>query len=239
LEALAQNRAQVLDRVAKACRAAGRDPREVRLVAVTKSAGPELAAELFALGSIDLGENRVDELERKATWFRGRGLSARWHFVGHLQRNKARRVLRLAHEIHAVDSRALLETLLRQAREEDARPGIYLQVKLAPEESKGGLAPDEVAELVRLARDARTLPLLGLMTIAPLLAEEGEARRAARATFEALAELARSLPTDAFAGGYPRLSMGMTGDLEEAIAAGAHVLRIGSALLAGAHGARA
>jgi hypothetical protein len=229
---LEENRAGVLERIARAARTAGRQPSQVELLAVTKSVGPELAAELLPLGSRDLGESRVDELERKAAWFAQRSLPARWHFVGHLQRNKARRVLRIASAIHSVDSERLWATLARLAGEEQRFPGIYLQVKLAPDETKGGLAPDSVAGLVARAR-AGPLPLLGLMTMAPLGAEPGLPSQAARAVFTGLAALARELDGRAFAGGEPRLSMGMSSDLEEAVRAGSHVVRVGSALFEG------
>jgi hypothetical protein len=229
---LEENRAGVLERIARAARAAGRLPSQVELLAVTKSVGPELAAELVRLGTGELGESRVDELERKAAWFAQRSLAARWHFVGHVQRNKARRVLRVASAIHSVDSQRLWETLAHLAAEEQCFPGIYLQVKLAPDETKSGLAPDSVAALVERAR-AGPLPLLGLMTMAPLGADAAASHQAARAVFDALAALAGTLDGGAFASGEPRLSMGMSSDLEQAVRAGSHVVRVGSALFEG------
>src|SRR5690606_2464967 len=106
-----------------------------------KSVGTETALALPALGLLDLGESRASELERKAAAFAERGVAARWHFVGHLQRNKARRVARIAHAIHAVDTPELLHALARIASEEGAAPALYLQVKLQDEPSKHGLAP--------------------------------------------------------------------------------------------------
>jgi pyridoxal phosphate enzyme (YggS family) len=218
---------RIRERIAAAARDAGREAGSVELVAVTKSVRAPGAAALFELGVLDLGESRLQELEAKARDLRAGGV--RWHFVGHLQRNKARAVLRLAHTIHAVDSQALWAALARVAGEEGRAPGIYLQVKLAPDETKGGLAPAEVAELVTLAR-AGPLPLLGLMTIAPLAADERDQARVSRPVFDAAAALARTLPADAFAGGRVRLSMGMSQDFEEAVRAGADVVRVGSAL---------
>ncbi len=229
---LEHNRARVLARIAAAARAAGRDPADVELLAVTKAVAPARAMELFELGCQDLGENRASTLEQKHTAFLAAGRIARWHFVGHLQRNKARRVLRVAHALHAVDSVALWETLARQAVEERRFPGIFLQVKLADEADKGGLDPAELPALVERAR-AGPLPLLGLMTMAPLVADPEAGRRAARAVFERASALARSLPAVAFAEGRVKLSMGMTQDFEEAVRAGAHVVRVGSALFEG------
>ena len=228
---LAQRRARVLERIADAARLAGRAPGEVELLAVTKSVSAERAAELFELGTQDLGENRLQDLEAKRLAFLAAGRIARWHFVGHLQRNKARRVVRVAHAIHSMDSLELYETLVRVATEEQRFPGIFLQVKLADEETKGGLAPADVPALVERARSG-PLPLLGLMTMAPLVAETQAAVRGARQVFERAGALARTLAASAFVGGRVRLSMGMSQDFEEAVRAGAHLVRIGSLLFA-------
>lgn len=229
---LEHNRARVVERIAAAARAAGRDPGDVELVAVTKSVGPARAMELHDLGCQDLAENRASALEEKHAAFLAAGRIARWHFVGHLQRNKARRVLRVAHALHSVDSVALWETLARQAEEERRYPGIFLQVKLADEAEKGGLAPEELPALVERARSG-PLPLLGLMTMAPLAPDPAAAQRTARAVFERASALARSLPSQAFVEARVRLSMGMTQDFEEAVRAGAHLVRVGSALFEG------
>lgn len=222
-----------MDRVARAARACGRDPADVCVVAVTKTVEPEVALALAELGSRDLGENRVAELERKVTAFRERGVSARWHFIGHVQRNKARRVVRLVDVIHSVDSERLLSALARAAQEEERRPGLYLQVKLADESAKSGATPGELPALVTAA-GASGLPLLGLMAMAPLPSDDEQRNRAgAQQTFEELARLAQSLPAQAFAEGRPLLSMGMSSDFDEALRAGAHVLRIGSAFFEG------
>ncbi len=238
LTLLEKNRDAVLERLAGACAAAGRSPGEVRLVAVTKTVRPETALALAETGQLDLGENRLPSFEEKVKAFRAAGVEARWHFIGHLQRNKARRVAKLAHEIHAVDSPALLETLARVSDEEGVRPGLYLQVKLAAEESKHGLAKEEVPGVVQRARELGGPPLLGLMTMAPLIEASEDARReAARAVFRELRLLADSLPAEAFEGGRPLLSMGMSGDLEEAVAEGADLVRVGTALFQGVEGA--
>ncbi len=229
---LKNNRARVLERIATAARAAGRDPAEVELVAVTKAVAPALALALHELGQHDLAENRAAGLDAKHAAFLAAGRRARWHFVGHLQRNKARRVVRLADVIHSLDSLALYEALVRLAEEERRAPELFLQVKLAEEDTKGGLAPDELPALVERARSG-PLPLLGLMTLAPLEGEPAAARRAARTVFERLAALARTLPAAAFAHGRVQLSMGMSGDLEQAVGAGAHLVRVGSALFEG------
>jgi uncharacterized pyridoxal phosphate-containing UPF0001 family protein len=116
-ETLERNRRAVLERIARATLEAGRPASSVCLVAVTKSVEPPLAELLCRLGTRDLGENRLPELERKHAWLAERGLPVRWHFVGHLQRNKARRVAELADEIHSVDTVRLIETLARLREE--------------------------------------------------------------------------------------------------------------------------
>lgn len=229
---LHENRSRLLARIAAAARAAGRAPEDVELVAVTKSVPAATAMALFDLGCEDLGENRADALVEKHDAFLATGRIARWHFIGHLQRNKARRVLKVAHAIHSVDSLELYRTLARLAAEERRFPGIFLQLKLAEEAAKGGLPPVDLPELLAEAVGG-PLPLLGLMTMAPLIEEPERARSEARRTFEALSALAATLAPSAFVGGRVRLSMGMSQDLEEAVRAGATTVRVGSDLFAG------
>jgi PLP dependent protein len=231
---LETNHGAVLARIAAACAEGGREVAELRLLAVTKAVEPALAHALFELGCRELGENRVPELERKVAWFRERESRPRWHFIGHLQRNKARRVLRLADEIHSVDSPRLLEALARIGDEEERWPGIYLQAKLTEEEAKEGAPPERIERLVAIARSTR-LPLLGLMTMAaPVPPAPSSSRHAPPAeTFAALRRLAAALPGEAFVDGRPQLSMGMSGDLEDAIGEGATIVRVGSSLFEG------
>jgi pyridoxal phosphate enzyme (YggS family) len=196
----------------------------VALVAVTKSVPPARAAELLALGQRDLGENRADELERKAAWFAERGLQARWHFLGHLQRNKVRRVATIADVLHSLDSLELARLLDAAAAEHGRTIEVYVQLKLWPEESKTGL---EAAELPRLLDELARLPRLrfaGLMAMGPLLPDREARAQAAREVFRALAREARAI------GPHCRTSMGMSEDFELAIAEGADLVRVGSAL---------
>jgi hypothetical protein len=235
---LVENIERVRARIRAAALAAGRSGADVRLIAVTKSVAPRVALALARAcagadaSASDLGESRLPSLEAKVAAFRSAGVAARWHFIGHLQRNKARRVARLADEIHAVDTDALLATLARIADEDGVRPGLYLQVKLHAEATKHGLAPADVPGVVSRAR-TRGQHLRGLMTMAPLAGGPD----AARPVFERLAALAAELVAAglgaAFDGGRPRLSMGMSGDLEAAIAAGADDVRVGTALFEG------
>ena len=234
---LASNLDAVRARIAAACAAAGRDPADVQLLAVTKAAPPELTAALRDLGVVDLGENRLPGFDAKLAHFAATGRAARWHYVGHVQRNKARRVVERADVLHAVDSARLLEAVLRHADELGRRPDLYLQVKVTAEDAKGGLDPAELAPVIARAAGAAAAGgprLLGLMAMAPLCpgADEPARRTAARAAFDAVAALAAEHAA-AFPGGRPALSLGMTGDLEEAVAAGSTCVRVGSALFAG------
>jgi pyridoxal phosphate enzyme (YggS family) len=224
----------LLARIARACRHAGRGPDCVRLVAVTKGAGPEEAAELVGLGQLDLGESRVQALEEKAAWLAARGLHPRWHLLGHLQRNKARRAVVLAEEIHSVDSLRLLETLERVAEEEGRRPRIYLELNLTGAAVRTGLPLGDLAAAIDAARELPHLELAGLMTMAPEPDAGAAPADGARAVFRRLRELRDALEPQraaAFAQGRAQLSMGMSADFEQAIAEGADLVRVGSALV--------
>jgi pyridoxal phosphate enzyme (YggS family) len=215
---LESNLAGVRARIRNA--AARRGGSSVELVAVTKSVSPERAAELAALGQIDLGENRADQLERKVAWFAERGIRARWHFLGHLQRNKVRRVAVVADVLHSLDSIPLALELDRAAGELGRTIEVYVQLKLAPEEAKSGLDPAGLPALLETLAGLGHLRFAGLMAMAPLDPDPD----AARAVFRELARRAREL------GPQCRTSMGMSGDFELAIAEGADVVRVGSAL---------
>ncbi len=237
-DALEANLRALRDALDDAARAAGRAPDEVQLVAVTKSVSAATAAALARLGQRDLGENRLEGLSEKHDHLAALGLPVTWHFIGKLQRNKARRVVRLADVIHSVDGLPLLRTLERVAAEEGRRPRVLLEVKLSEDAEKHGFAPAEVRGAVLEAAGLPHLELAGLMTLATRPAPGVDAAAAARREFEALARLARELEGDpatraAFEGGRARLSMGMSGDFAEAVAAGSDVVRIGTALYAG------
>lgn len=239
LTPLATHLLDLRSRLERACATAGRATSDVRLVGVTKTVEPSLAADLFRLGVHDLGESRVQVLAAKVEHFESLGLDATWHMIGHLQRNKARRAVLLADEIHSVGSAALLETLERIAGEEGRRPRIWLEVKLVESETRGGLLPAELPAVFARAVACEHLDVRGLMTMAapPPSLDDPTARQApARAVFDALHALADSLPTEQVArccDGRVRLSMGMTQDFEAAIAAGSHLVRVGSALFKG------
>lgn len=225
----------VKQRIALACERADRDPAGVELLAVTKKVSPPLAAALCALGQADLAENRAAELERKNVALAQLGHDPHWHFIGTLQRNKARRVVQRARTVHSVDSLRLLEHLAQLASELEVRPDLYLQVNVSDESEKHGFLPRDLEGVLAAARELRSVEIRGLMGMAPRMsgASESEKRAAARASFDRLVALGEAHRGAPFAEEDPRYSMGMSGDLEEAIAAGAHVVRIGTALFEG------
>lgn len=223
---IATNLQSVRNRIAAACGRAGRNPAEVTLVAATKTATPEAVAELYRLGVRDFGENRVaDGLERKNALA---APDARWHFIGHLQRNKAALALAGGFDpVHSVESEKLVEALNRECGRVGLRIGVLLEVNVSGEKSKYGVAPAGLTGLAEKIVEADRLDLLGLMTMAPL-ADDPEA---ARPYFRELARWRRRLENE-LGETLPHLSMGMTGDFEAAVEEGATMVRIGSALFA-------
>ena len=223
-QTLADNLARVEARLAAACERAGRSRHEVTLVGVTKSVSTEVASELFALGIRDLGEGRPQELWHKATLLP----DARWHLVGHLQRNKIERTLPLVHRLHSVDSVRLLDAL-------EATPGerpidVFLEVNCSGESAKQGFAPEDAAKLGEKLRSLTRVRVCGLMTMAAV-ADDPAAARPAFARLRTLRDRLR----DELGGLHPldELSMGMSGDFEVAVEEGATCVRIGTVLFEG------
>ena len=225
---IAHNLRLVRERIARAAERAGRSPHEITLVAVTKYVGADEALALAALGCLDLGESRPQELWHKAD--DERLAPVHWHMVGHLQRNKVARTVPFVKLIHSIDSEQLLAAVNDAAIELTEPLPVLLEVNTSGEEAKHGLTPDGARQLVEMLPNYRNIVLQGLMTMAPL---EGALAAAANA-FSALRnlrdELARSAPPNV---SLRHLSMGMTGDFEIAIQEGATMVRIGSALWEG------
>lgn len=215
----AQRLAAVESRIQAACEAAGRAREQVQLLAVSKFFPAEALAEAHAHGLRSFGESYIQEFAEKAAAVRQLA-GVRVHLIGHLQSNKSRRAAELFDCIHTVDSLKLLRRLDEQRGELGLSPlEIFLEVKLSSEESKQGAAPAEVPELVAAARQAKNLQLRGLMTMPPL----ADAAEEARPYFRQLREMAERE-------GLQELSMGMSDDLEVAIAEGATMVRVGTAL---------
>jgi pyridoxal phosphate enzyme (YggS family) len=219
---IATQLAEVRARIAEAERAAGRAAGSVRLVAVSKTKSVEAIREAYAEGQRDFGENYAQEFAAKAEALRDLA-DLRWHFIGNLQANKAKLVAPVAHMLHTVASARLgAELEKRLAAAGRASLPVLVEVNAGGEEQKHGVAPGEVAALLGELAAFPRLAVRGLMTVPP--AEDAEA---ARRAFDVLYTLRERL------GGAPRLpelSMGMSADLEIAIAAGATMVRIGTAI---------
>ena len=219
---LAARLAAVQARIARAAEAAGRDPRSVALLAVTKTWPAEVVRAAYDLGLRDFGENYAGELAEKAEALRHLD-GLRWHFIGHLQRNKARGVAAVAYAVQSVDSVRLAEALGARAAEQGRLLEAWVQVNVGGEAQKSGCAPEEAAAVVDAVASQPGLRLAGLMTVPPHTDDPA----GAAPYFAALVALREALGG---AARLPGLSMGMTHDLEVAVAAGATVVRVGSAL---------
>jgi len=226
MSTIAEALAEVRARIVRAAVAASRDPKDVRLVAVSKTKPASAIREAYAAGQRDFGENYAQELAEKA-----RELAdlpdIRWHFIGHLQSNKAKLVAPVAQLVHTVDSPSLARELgKRVAKEGRPRLGVLVEVNVGGEAQKAGAAPSDLGKLLDAVEAEPNLQLQGLMTLPPHDLD------AARSAFEALVALRESHGGKAR---LPELSMGMTEDLEVAVACGATMVRIGTAIF-GARG---
>lgn len=226
--AIAGRWAQVQARIDAAAAAGGRDPARVRVVAVTKGFGIEVVRAARRAGLERFGENRVQEAEPKVA----AAPDAEWHLVGHLQSNKARRAVALFPWLEAIDSVALLERVDALAGELGLRPRVLLQINLTGSASQHGFELDELGPgasgrtgLARSVASIRAVQVQGLMGIGPLTSQAD----ASRAAFARLRQLRDELE-QATGEPLPELSMGMSADLESAVAEGATLVRAGTAL---------
>jgi len=240
LSAVAEQLERVRLRIATAARASDRQPSEVRLLAVSKTKPAASIREAYAAGQRDFGENYLQELVRKAEELRDLA-DIRWHMIGHLQTNKAKLAVRHASLVHTVDSPRVAEALGRRRQEWVSESpelpallrtplAVLVEVNIAGEAQKSGCAPDELAELLAAIQGQPWLELRGLMTVPPNSYEPDVARQC----FEKLGSLRDAHGRERL----PELSMGMSDDLEVAVAAGATIVRVGTAIF-GARSAKA
>jgi len=217
---------RVREQIAAALARAKRSPEEVTLVAVSKTHPSEIIREALTAGLTDFGENRVQEAEQKIPQV-GRD-KARWHLIGHLQSNKARRAVELFDVIHSLDSAALARRLDRVCVELGrGELPVLIQLDLAHEATKSGAIEDQLPGIVEAVRQSAALRLIGLMTVPPFFEDVEQVRP----FFRRLRELRDELRSQAVFGDLPgELSMGMTHDYEVPIEEGATLLRIGTAI---------
>jgi PLP dependent protein len=225
-DGLKQRLANVRSRMASAAKRAGRASEDLQLIAVSKTHPPEFLREAIAAGATDLGENRVQEAERKIGEV-GRE-AARWHLIGHLQSNKARRAVELFDVIHSVDSIGLARKLDRACQDLQRNDlPLLIQVDLGHEATKSGVDENDLPQLIEVVVSCERLSLIGLMTVPPLFDDP----ELTRPFFVQLRELRdRYSSRGAFRKRRGELSMGMTHDFEVAIEEGATMVRVGTAI---------
>ena len=214
--------AAVREKISIASKKSGRSPEEIELVAVSKTHPPEAVQSLANAGQNVFGESRVQEARAKVSLLPGR---LRWHFIGHLQKNKIRAALPLFELFHSIDALELARQFQRIAEEDGQRPRVLLEVNVAGEASKFGFSPTAIQSQMEEILAFDRLEVVGLMGMAPLAPEAEHSRR----YFQDLRELRDRLQTEGGVG-LPHLSMGMSGDYLVAIEEGATLVRVGSAI---------
>ena len=219
-----ENIVDVEDKVRAACERSGRDPKEVTLIAVSKTKPVPMLQEAYSAGCRDFGENKVQELVEK---WEQMPKDIRWHMIGHLQRNKVKYIVDKVYMIHSVDSLKLAEEISKEAGKKGITVSILIEVNVAGEESKFGISCGEVYQLIEDIAKLPNLAIKGLMTIAPYveIAEEN------RQYFEKLRQIYVDIIHKNIDNVYmEELSMGMTGDYEVAVTEGATYIRVGTGI---------
>lgn len=226
LEKLGENIAKVRADIRSCCIAAGRDPKEITLIGVSKVFPVEYAEAAVAAGLKDLGENRVQELMPKIERFSSLDLDVNWHLIGTLQKNKVKYVIGKTKLIHSVNTVELAEEISRRSVGNNVTTRILLQANVSGEESKHGFAPHELKPALDNVMDMPGIEVCGLMTMAPIETYEGEAREVFARTRVIFDDLASYVKSDS----WKILSMGMSQDYKSAILEGSTHIRVGTAI---------
>ncbi len=220
-----ENLEQVKQNIANAAVKAGKKPDDIVLVMATKTVDVERIREAIRAGGRIIGENKIQEALKKYDGLKDEG--AEWHFIGHLQTNKVKDVLKFANMIHSVDRLSLVEKLDQRLQQEGRSMDILIQVNTSYEESKYGVAPEEAISLVKQTAKFDTLKILGLMTIGLFTKDEVKIRKC----FKLLKEINDNVVKEGIDRVQMRyLSMGMSGDYQIAIEEGATMVRVGTAI---------
>lgn len=222
-EALEERIADVYRRITEACQRVGRKSSEVKLVAVSKEISADQIKDALAAGLRAFGENRVQDFMKK---YEVLGDQVEWHFIGHLQRNKAKYLIGKVKIIHSLDNIRLAATLNRLSEVQGHPWQVLVQVNVSGEATKFGIAPSELSDFLDELRDMKGIKVCGLMTIAPYCEEPEEVRP----VFRQLRELKEKMEQEKPWLELKHLSMGMSNDFEVAVEEGATLVRIGSAL---------
>ncbi|MBI3194485.1 MAG: YggS family pyridoxal phosphate-dependent enzyme [Ignavibacteriae bacterium] len=219
---VAENVKNIRRQISEVCSRIGRDSKEIILIAVSKTFGSEFIREAISAGISDIGENYVQELQRKQQELEREPI--RWHFIGHLQRNKVKYIIPWIQCIHSVDSLRLGEELSHQAAKHNRTLDILVEVNTSDEESKFGVKPEQTIMMVKELLPLNNLNVVGLMTIGKF----PENPEDSRPTFQLMRHLQQQAVRDGIL--LPHLSMGMTNDYHVAIEEGATMVRIGTAI---------
>lgn len=225
-QTIADNLQDIRARMDDACRRAGRDPSDVRLLPVSKTRGNDVLRMAYAAGCRELGENKIQEARRKAEALSDL-LDLRWAVIGHLQTNKAKYVARFAHEFQALDSLRVASALDQRLQTEGRALDVMVQINSSGEQQKFGLAPEDAGGFVRELSRFSTLRVRGLMTLAVFSAETERVRQCFVRMRTLREQLRQEAPDET---SLDELSMGMSGDFETAIEEGATVVRVGQAI---------
>lgn len=225
VEDITRNLESVRQRIERAAGDAGRDPADIRLLPVSKTVSEDRIRHAITAGCTRLGENKVQEAKRKHAALADTGVE--WSIIGHLQTNKAKDVAAFASEFHALDRLRVAEALDRRLQMVGRSLDVYVQVNTSGEESKYGLEPDDVVDLLVALKDYETLNVRGLMTLA-IFTDEQEPVRTCFQMLRKLRDEVRDRDPDLIGRG--ELSMGMSGDFELAINEGSDVVRVGQSI---------
>ncbi|MCR5509292.1 MAG: YggS family pyridoxal phosphate-dependent enzyme [Lachnospiraceae bacterium] len=221
---LRDNLIQVNENIAEAAKRSGRDPSDITLIAVSKTKPVSMIEEVYSLGVRDFGENRVQELVGKYDVLPH---DIRWHLIGHLQTNKVKYIVDKVYMIHSVDSLKLAEEISREAKKHSVTVNILIEVNVSGEESKFGVSPDELEDLIRKASVLPGIRIRGLMTVAPYVVDSEQNR----AIFVKMKQFVVDIIQKNIDNVYMDcLSMGMSGDYIVAVEEGATYVRVGTSI---------
>ncbi len=224
MNTIKENLSEVRENIRKACKKAGRNAEDVTLIAVSKTKPLSMLEEAYEAGARDFGENKVQEIVEKCPTMPE---DARFHMIGHLQRNKVKQVLPHAVLIHSVDSLRLAEQIDQEAQKLGITAKILLEVNVAKEESKFGIMPEAVFEMVEQIAAFSHLKIEGLMTIAPFVEDPEENRPVFRKLYQLSVDIKKKNIDNV---DMSVLSMGMTGDYQVAVEEGATMIRVGTGI---------
>ena len=220
---ISKNLENIKKRIEDSAKKSGRDAKDITLIAVTKTYSPDFINEAIDLGVTDIGENKVQEIMEKYDKVK----PVRWHLIGHLQTNKVKYIIDKVHMIHSVDSIRLMDEIDRQAIKHGIIMNILIQVNISGEESKFGINPDEIDEMLEHAKELKNVKVCGLMTIIPKI----DSMISNRLHFINIRQIYIDISKKIYDNICMKyLSMGMSADFEMAIEEGSNMVRIGSAI---------